>query len=171
MMKLFGALFFITSTSLVGIDISRQLTLRTGQLRMFIYSLQMIEAEMTYSHDSLQQIFTNVHKKTSFPLSAFYDQLAKRLTKPVADFFSIWDEELTILEKQSMLKKQELDILRQFGKNIGNHTIEQQQKQIKLTIYYLQKQLDEAVEQKNKYDKTIKSISFLFGVLIVLILI
>lgn len=171
MIKLAGAILFITATCLVGFDISRQLTLRTAQLRMFIYSLQMIEAEMTYSYDSLRHIFHKVKQKTTFPIATFYESLAKRLGEPVANFTVVWDEELTKLANNSTLRLEEMNILQQFGKNIGNHTIEQQQKQIKLTIYYLQKQLDEAIEHKNKYDKTVKSISFLVGLFIVLILI
>src|SRR5690625_806173 len=144
MIKLIGSILFIGATSLVGFDISRQLTLRTSQLRMFIYSLQMIEAEMTYSYDSLRHIFSKVEKKTLYPIASFYKALAKRLDEPIANFIDVWDEELEVLANRSTLKLEELNILQQFGKNIGNHTIEQQQKQIKLTIYYLQKQLDEA---------------------------
>src|SRR5699024_67300 len=104
--------------------------------------------------------------KTTFPIATFYESLAKRLGEPVANFTVVWDEELAKLANNSTLKLEEINILQQFGKNIGNHTIEQQQKQIKLTIYYLQKQLDEAIEHKNKYDKTVKSISFLIGLFI-----
>lgn len=170
-MKVFGAIFLITATSWIGFDISRQLSLRTNELRMMIYSLQMIEAEMTYSHHTLKQIFMNVKDKTEGPIASFYERLAKHLTKPVTHFHKLWNEELRILKQHSTLKDSEINILQQFGKNIGNHTIEQQKKQIKLTIYYLQKQLDEAIEQKNKYDRTVKSLGFLFGLLIVLILI
>lgn len=171
MIKLTGAILFITATSLVGFDMSRQLTMRTTQLRMFIYSLQIIEAEMTYSFASLGNIFSKVEQKTTGPISRFFESLANQLQEPVANFTILWDEQLSQLQNKATLKEEEVLILQQFGKNIGNHTIEQQQKQIKLTIYYLQKQLDEAVEHKNKYDKTIKTISFLIGLFIVLILI
>ncbi|HZW67332.1 MAG TPA: stage III sporulation protein SpoAB [Pseudogracilibacillus sp.] len=171
MLKLLGAISFITATSLIGIDLSRRLTMRSNELRTFIYSLQMIEAEMTYSFDSLRQIFYNIHKKTSGPIGIFYHTLTNKLSKPVGEFSSVWNDALRALKKNSALQEQDVAILQQFGENVGHHTIDQQQKQIKLTIYYLQKQLDEANEQKYKYDKTIKSIGFLLGILIVLILI
>lgn len=170
-MKVIGAIFFILASSLIGYDLSRQLSLRTRQLRMLIYSLQMIEAEMTYSQHSLRQIFINVEQKLTGPVGHFYKRLANGLVKPVADFFALWTETLITLQQESALHKQEIDILNQFGINIGNHTVDQQMKQIKLTTYYLQQQLDEAVNQQNKYDKTIKSLGFLFGLLVVLILI
>lgn len=170
-MKLIGAILLISATSYIGFDISKKLSSRTKELRMFIYSLQMIEAEMTFSHQSLRQIFIQVKEKTEGPVASFYERLAEHLKKPITYFYSLWNDELNLLKQQSTLKESELTILQQFGKNIGNHTIEQQKKQIKLTIYYLQKQLDEAIEQKNKYDRTVKSLGFLVGLLIVLILI
>lgn len=171
MLKLIGAICLIAATSFIGFDLSRQLSLRTSELRMFIYSLQMIEAEMTYSYDSLQVIFENVGEKMTFPISSFYNRLAQELQQPIANFYEIWEAALTKLANESTLKTEEMKILKQFGKNIGNHTIDQQEKQIKLTIYYLQKELDEAIEVQKKYDKTIKSISVLIGIFIVLILI
>jgi stage III sporulation protein AB len=170
-MKLIGAIFLISATSFVGFDLSKKFSLRTKQIRMFIYSLQMIEAEMTYSNHSLRQIFIQVKQKTEGPVAHFYERLANHLQKPVTQFSTLWDEELSKLKQYSAFNESEMNILQQFGKNMGNHTIEQQIKQIKLTTYYLQKQLDEAIEQKNKYDRTVKSLGFLIGLLIVLILI
>lgn len=170
-MKLLGAILLISATSFVGLDISKKFTLRTKELRMFIYSLQMIEAEMTYSNHSLRQIFILVNQKTDGPVAHFYERLANHLQNPITHFSTLWDKELNYLKQHSTFKENEINILQQFGKNIGNHTIEQQKKQIKLTTYYLQKQLDEAIEHKNKYDRTVKSLGFLFGLLIVLILI
>lgn len=166
-----GSILFICATTLIGFDLSKQLSNRTQELRVFIYSLQMIEAEMIYSHESLRYIFHNVQAKTSFPISQFYKRLVTQLEHPIDDFYVVWKHELYELSRYSTLKEEEIEILEQFGKNIGNHTIHQQQKQIKLTIYYLQKQLDEAIEQQNKYEKTVRSMSLLIGIFIVLILI
>jgi|SRR5690625_362283 len=169
-MKVTGAILFVLATSLVGFDMSNRLTERTKQLRMFIYSLQLIEAEMTYSYHSLQQVFVNVSEKTNGIISTFYKELAIKLKFPINQFIQLWENELMLLQKFSMLQKEEIDILKQFGQNIGNHTIEQQRKQIKLTNFYLQKQLDGATEIKQKYDKTVKSLGVLIGLFIVLLL-
>lgn len=171
MIKLIGALCLMAATTFLGFDLSNELSKRTNQLRMFIYSLQIIEAEMVYSYESLHRIFANVAQKTTGPVALFYDRLAIRLEVPIHSFYSLWDNELEKLVTTSPLKRADLDILQQFGRNIGNHPLTQQQKQITLTIYYLQKQLDEAIEQQRKYEKTIKSISLLIGIFIVLILI
>lgn len=171
MMKLIGSILFITACSWVGFDVSKQLNKRAHELRSFIYSLQLIEAEMAYSRHTLKDIFLNVKRKTEGEVASFYGRLAERLKKPVTHFDTLWHDELTLLKKRSTLKDNDIHILSQFGKNIGNHTIEEQKKQIILTVFYLQKQLDEAIDQKNKYDRTVKSLGFLFGLLIVLILI
>ncbi len=171
MFKLIGASLFITASSLYGFDLSRNLTYRVSQLRILIYSLQIMEAEMTYSLHSLREIFTRIHQHTNGPIAMFYGQLAKNLTGPVDNFYELWEAGVLQLKKTSQLTKEDLDVLFEFGQSVGNHTIEQQQKQISLTIYYLQKQLDVALERKRKYEQMTKTLSILFGILIVIILI
>ena len=64
-MKWFGALLLIATTTYIGFDMSNRLSERTKQIRQFILSLQMLEAEMEYSQLTLQQIFQTIGKKTS----------------------------------------------------------------------------------------------------------
>lgn len=169
-MKWIGALLLIATTTWIGFYISHQLSLRTKQLRALIYSIELIEAEMVYSQHSLQNIFLHVKEKTTEPLQTFYSRLAEALTGTVSDFVTLWNQEVTNLKSQSAFKQNEIDILTQFGKNIGHHHLLQQQKQIKLTSHYLQQELSEAMVQKSKYEKVAKSMGVLVGIFIVLIL-
>lgn len=171
MIKLIGAMMIVLTTTLIGFDISRQMEARTEELRDLIYSLQMMEAEMNYSYETLQSIFQSVGEKTADPIGLFYRQLARKLESPVAYFYSIWEQNLQFLQQTTSLKNEEIKILKQLGNNLGNHPISQQEKEITLTRFYLQKTLDEATEQKTQYVKTIKTISVLIGIFIVLILI
>ena len=72
--------------------------------------------------------------------------------------------------KRSALKPSDQEILAQFGRNLGQHTLTQQQKHIQLTIQYLQRQLEEAEEQKKRYESMTKSIGVLIGLFIVILL-
>ena len=72
----------------------------------------------------------------------------------LSDFIIIWNEELTFFMKRSALKPSDQEILAQFGRNLGQHTLTQQQKHIQLALSHLESQLEEAEEQKNsKYDE------------------
>lgn len=169
-MKWVGAILLVSTTTWIGFDLSKRLEERTKQIRQFILSLQMIEAEMVYSQLTLQQIFDNVSQKMAFPINAFYDELSQQLSGVVTDFLAVWDDALSRLTTTSALKRNEIEIIKQFGRNLGKHTFIQQQKHITLTIHHLQRELDEANEQRKKYEKMLKNLGILIGLFIVLLL-
>lgn len=169
-MKWIGAIIFICMTTFLGFDFSKRLNERTKQIRTLIQSLQLFEAEMSYSSFTLREIFLNISKKIDGPLSDFYKKLSERLNDYVDDFITIWDEELIECMKNTSLKDNEKEILQQFGRNIGQHTFIQQQKHIKLTIHYLQLQLEEAETQRQRYGTMTKSLGVLIGLFIVILL-
>lgn len=170
-MKWIGALLLITTTTYIGFDVSQSLIKRTKQLKGLIHSLQILEAEMGYGRLPLQEVFQKVGKTTTDPLQTFYMNLASRLNGVVPNLIPIWEEELLRLEQNASLKQRELEMMRQFGQNLGRHTFNQQQKQIILTIHHLQRELEEAEEQRYKYENMIKTLGILIGIFIVLLII
>ena len=116
-MKWIGAFLLISTSTWLGFDISKKFRDRTTQLRILLQSLQILEAEMSYSYSSLKQIFQNISRKIDPPVSTFYEQLAKRLSDVVFDFETVWEDELKLLVKRSALKPSDEEILSQFGRN------------------------------------------------------
>lgn len=169
-MKWIGALLFISMTTWIGFDLSKKLAERPKQIRQFIQSLQMLEAEMDYSQLPLQHTFHTISKKTAYPINLFYERLSTKLLDVVTDFVLIWDEALLALMEIAALKKNEQEIMKQFGRNLGQHTFHQQQKHITLAIHHLERELEEAIEQRKKYEKMMKSLGVLIGLFIVLLL-
>lgn len=170
MLKIIGSLLFVSATSFIGLDWSKRLSKRPQQIRMLIQSLQLLEAEMGYSQLRLQQIFLILSQKIDAPIGLFYGHLGRELSSITEDFIMIWDKELECLQGESDLKSNEIDILKQFGRHLGHHTFNEQEKHITLTIYYLQHELEEANEVKQKYEKMAKSLGVLIGIFIVLLL-
>lgn len=169
-MKLVGGFLFIIASTYAGFELSHRYSSRTKQIREFIFSIQIIEAEMVYSYHSLQTICLEVAKKTTKPISTFYNNIGQSLTENITHFIELWNKEIIKLKEQSNLKDADIQIIEQFGQSLGQHNIEQQQKQITLTSHYLQQQLDQSIRIEHKYNKTFKSLGLLFGILIVLIL-
>src|SRR5690625_3353873 len=165
-MKLAGAFLFVLTTSWIGFDMSAALKKRSRELHTFIHSLQILEAEMGYGQLPLQVIFSSVADKTSAPVRGFYKFLADKLIHIVTDFNQVWDEGLDHFKKQSALKNQELDILRQFGRNLGHYTFHEQQKHITMTIHHLQTILNEANDERLKYEKMLRTLGVLIGLFI-----
>lgn len=169
-MKWIGIFLVIGTTTWVGFDISSKFGNRVHQLRQFIQSLQMLETEMDYSKATLKRIFENISRRTTYPINIFYKNLSKELGGVVNDFFELWDMQMEELNKVSALNSNDLEIIKQFGKNIGMHHFSQQQKHIQLTIFHLKGQLEEAIDQCTKYEKMTKVLGILTGLLFVILL-
>ena len=82
-MKWLGAMMLGSTTTWLGFDLSKKFKDRTTQLRTLMQSLQILEAEMSYSYASLQQIFKNISRKVDTPIQTFYERLADRLNDVV----------------------------------------------------------------------------------------
>lgn len=170
-MKWIGALLLIGATTTIGYFISSRLTHRPKQIRLLIHALQLLEAEMMYSQLPLHELFKTISKKMPHPIDRFFINLSEELKGEVNDFHQLWHKEVNILMKQSALKHSEIDVLNQFGSNLGQHNIIQQQKHIRLAMTHLNRELEEAIDERDTYDKMTKSTGFLVGLFIVIIFI
>ncbi|MFD1360672.1 stage III sporulation protein SpoIIIAB [Lentibacillus salinarum] len=170
-MQWIGALLFIGTTTMIGFEISKKLNERPRHIRQMKNALQMLEAEILYSQLTLPDVFATIALQLPQPVSSFFDNLYASLRQHHADLHSIWDNHVDALIQMSALDANEGEILKQFGRTLGQHDFDQQQKQIYLTLKHLDRELDEARDQQFKYSKMAKSLGLLCGIFIVLLLI
>jgi|SRR5690625_4419993 len=170
-MKWIGALLFIGITTWVGFEWSNRLSNRPKQIRQIKNSLQILEAEMLYSQLPLKDAFKFISEQIPTPTKNFYKGLSKGMDQKNIDLLELWDREVEKFMKHSALRTSEQEILKQFGRTLGQHDFMQQQKHIRLTSTYLDRELDDAQDQQHKYGKMAKSLGFLFGLFVVLLLI
>lgn len=170
-MKWFGALLIIMATTMIGFEWSRQLSGRPKQIRQLKHALQILEGEMLYSQLPLQEAFLIVSKRMPYPVNYLFRLLVKKMKETNDEFPDIWRKSVQLFLSRSYLGRNEAEILYQFGRSIGQHDLSQQQKHIYLAMTHLDRELDEARDQHLKFSQMAKSIGFLAGVFIVLILI
>jgi stage III sporulation protein AB len=170
-MKWIGALLFISATTWLGFEWSNRLTKRPKHIRQLINALQVLEAEILYSQLALQDAFASIAKQIPAPCSAFFNSLKERMLESYIDFEITWVESVRLYIEQSSLGTNEEEILLQFGRTLGQHDFDQQQKHIQLTIKHLERELQDAREDQEKYGKMAKNLGFLTGLFIVLLLI
>jgi len=68
------------------------------------------------------------------------------------------------------LKQGEFEIMKQFGETLGRHDRLSQQKHIMLTLTHLEREESEAIQSQMKYEKMVKSLGFLSGLLLIILL-
>ncbi|WP_099158476.1 stage III sporulation protein SpoIIIAB [Virgibacillus ndiopensis] len=170
-MKWIGALLFIGTTTWIGFEMSKRLNNRPKHIRQLKNALQILEAEILYSQLSLRDAFETIANQIPQPTQSFFKALCDGMQKSGTDLASLWGKSIGKLMKDSSLGNNEKEILLQFGRTLGQHDFTQQQKHIQLTVSHLNRELEEARDNQYKYSKMAKSLGFLCGLFIVLLLI
>lgn len=170
-MKWIGALLFIGITTWSGFEWSHKLAKRPVQIRQLKNALQILEAEMLYSQLPLSDAFKSISRQIPQPTKHFFQALSSEMTTSDADFLILWDEQVMNFINASSLSKNEEEILRQFGRTLGQHDLDQQQKHIHLTATYLERELQDARDRHIKYGYMSKMLGVLSGLFIVLMFI
>lgn len=170
MIKLIGAAVIIFATTWTGFEASRHLSERTQQLRQLKTALQILDAEIMFGHTPLHEASRRLALQIPKPLSWFFETFANKLTAVETTVKTAWDESLQEVWHITALKKGELEIMRQFGETLGRHDRISQQKQIMLTIAHLEREELDATDKQAKYEKMVKSLGFLSGLLLIILL-
>ncbi len=170
-MKMIGAIVIILATTWTGFEASRHLNERPRQLRLLKSALQSLEAEIMYGHTPLHEASRRIAVQMSKPLSWFFETFAKKLTNTETTVREAWEESLKEVWKLTALKQGEFEIMKQFGETLGRHDRISQQKQIQLTLTHLEREEQDAYDRQAKYEKMVKSLGFLSGILLVILLI
>ncbi|MBW8348082.1 stage III sporulation protein SpoAB [Bacillus sp. IITD106] len=170
MFKIIGAIFIVGATTWAGFEFSKQLSERPKNIRLFRQSLETLDAEIMYSHTPLGEAADKICKQIPEPIAAHYKQFSQSLKQENAVVKSAWEEGLKRIRESTFLKQSEYEILLQFGENLGRHDRDTQQKQILLTLANLEREEENAREKQKKYEKMVKSLGVLTGMLIIILL-
>jgi stage III sporulation protein AB len=104
-------------------------------------------------------------------VNTFFYLLSEKLAYGEVTLKEAWDETLQQFWPQTAMKKNELEIMKQFGATLGLSDRENQQKQIRLALSHLEREEAEARAAQSQYEKTLKSLGILAGLLLVILLI
>ncbi|GGE46600.1 hypothetical protein GCM10011391_26750 [Pullulanibacillus camelliae] len=169
-MKLIGSLLIILTSTAIGRMYAKRYRDRPRQLRQLRSALQVLETEITYSLRPIGEVAAKLVHQIPKPVNQFFklltDELEKGLTLQEA-----WKEAVGEFWPNTALKKNEQDILLQFGVTLGQSDRENQEKQIHLALTHLEREESEAREAQATYEKLWNTMGFLAGLLIVLLLI
>ncbi len=170
MVKVIGAIFILLSTSWAGFEASKYLTERPRQLRLLKVALQALEAEIMYSHTPLHEASRKISSQLQKPVSWLFEAFSKKLTEHDITVKRAWEESLNEVWKLTAFRSGEYEILKQFGENLGQHDLVTQQKHIFLALKHLEREEAEALDKQQKYEKMTKSLGFLSGLLLIILL-
>lgn len=170
MIRWMGALLIVAATTWVGFAWAKHYSERPRQLRQLKVALQALEAEIMYGLTPLDEACQHLADQFSEPLHDFFYQFSKYLQKGAISASEAWEASLDEIWEQTSLRSGEREVLKQFGITLGQHDRDHQQKQIRLALTHLEREEVEAKDAQQRYEKMIKSLGFLSGLLLVILL-
>lgn len=169
--KIVGLLLIVLLSSFIGCLIANKYNFRVKELEDIISALELLETRVKYTYDTIADSFEFVadNMKTKayriFMIAAAMLKDNKNMS--AGDIFrQACDEEGNFLD----MTKEDIEVLKGLGTSLGQVDLEGQLKNITLVRELTVKQLDEAVDGKNRNYKLSRNMGVFVGLTIMVIL-
>lgn len=171
MVKLIGSVIILFSASMVGWHMGRYYALRPLQLRTLLIALQMLETEIVYGATTLHKAFAKIGQRVSGEVGKIFLSAADLLVQDDAmSTHGCWQKAIERHWSQSAMRKEEKEVLLNLGLVLGSSDRGDQQKHLRLAMTHLRGVEEEARLEQGKYENMYKSLGFLGGLLVVILM-
>lgn len=171
MLKIIGGLLVISASGLLGMVYSYKLSLRYRELANVRRLMQMLETEVTYGATPLPAALSSVSKKAEGPIGSFFSCISRCLSD--RSFYTVreaWNDSAESILTQSSLKMADIDLIKSFGSILGCSDREDQKKHFQLFYLQLSHQEAAATEEIKRSAKMYRSLGFLLGIAVFVVL-
>ena len=170
--KIIGGLMVIAACGLLGIAAANRYSIRLKDIRRFRASIQMLETEIIYGCTPLPHALNNISAKIEGPLKRFYSMISEDLNSGCnTSLDAVWSKGSDRLQKDTCLKNTDRELVAGFGKVLGSSDREDQKKHFELFYIQLKQHELEAEEERRKNEKMYKTLGFLSGLVIFILLV
>ncbi len=159
---------FCTST-IIGILISKKYTNRVEILKNLKNALNIFEVKINFSFETIPEIFSEISEKIQGTTGKIFADTVFYMNIENMKAGDSWEKSIDI--NCSDLKKDDINCIKTLGKLLGSIDVEGQVSQIKLVKEFINNQIDEASQAKNKNAKMYQKLGAIIGLIIVIVLI
>lgn len=172
MLKLFGILMILIASWGYAGSLVTQLNHRRKHLGDCGEMLELLMGEIRYGKTPLQEAFLQTASRLGGILGEILKEIAEKLAENnYRSMEQVWNECFENRQKELGFTKEELEVVKNIGKNLGYLDIQTQMAH--LTMY--QKQMEGFLQQVEKTSKEKKklyrSLSMVAGVMVILLLV
>lgn len=166
-LKLLGLLIIFISSTYIGILISNKYQNRVKDLKEMKNALNIFCTKIKFTYEVVPKIFIDISNTISKNVGSVFKLASDKMNQMTAG--QAWSYALE--NSNTNMKKDDIEILKPLGNLLGKVDIDGQINEIKLAETFLDTQIEEAEEEKNKYTKMYKTLGITIGFAIVIILI
>lgn len=170
-LKLCGALIVIFALGGAGILTAKNYQQHPQQIKSIRIAFRMLETEIAYAATPLPEALAKISGYFSLPVALLFSCTREALLSGEGlTATEAWGVALTAFAPQASLKDEDLEILQHFGSGLGNSDREEQVKNLKLVQEQLKVQEQKAETEREKNEKLWRTLGFLMGAVVALIL-
>lgn len=162
---LLGSIF--CGSTLIGIKIANKYKYRSMELHEMKDALNYFATKIEYTYEPLKDIFIEISNNIKTEIGGIFKVAAIKMEKLSAK--EAWEDSVNISE--TSLSSYDLEIIKGFGNTLGQTDLQGQLSKVKLTLDFLEKQIEEAKIEENKNKKLYQTLGVLTGLGLVIILI
>lgn len=166
MIKYFMLFIILVACSLIGRYLSKRYVIRVSELEEIKNALNMFKSKIKFTYEPIPEIFEEISKNTSENIGQIFKKAKEKMETKTANV--AWEE--AIEESENELTKEDKYVLKTLSKLLGQTDVEGQASQIEITQKFLETQIKEAQEQKEKNEKLYSKLGTTIGLAIVIIL-
>jgi len=161
-------LFAVFGTiSTIGVKISNRYTERANNLKQIKKALNIFETKIMYTYEPIPDVFLEISKKIKGDVGKLFWDASRNMSLDFAG--DAWEKSLN--NSNIMLLEDDKEALRSLGKLLGSTDIDGQLSQIRLVNGFLNEQIKEAIEQKDKNEAMYKKLGIIVGLAVVIVLV
>ena len=159
-------LIFLSST-LIGKYIAERYCYRLRELEDIKTAMNILKSKIKFTYEPLPEIFKEISKNIGQNIAKIFENSTKIMEDKTAT--EAWNE--AIDEYNGNLTEEDKKVVKTLSKMLGTTDSEGQISQIEVTENFLDNQIKQAQEEKNKNEKLYKKLGSTIGLAIVIILI
>lgn len=164
-------LIIFTGATFLGNLISKKYKNRVEELKNFKEACNILESKIKFTYQPLGDIFqeisnildrhNNIYKIFEFSYESMNN----------CDFKTSWENAIEKEKVNLNLKKEDINLIKNFGNMLGKTDVSGQLNEINLTMNFLDSQILSAEEECKKNEKMYRTLGTIFGLAIIIILI
>ena len=163
----YSILFLILlSSSLIGKYLSRKYLYRLEELEEMNSALNIFKSKIKFTYEPIPEIFQEISENSKKNIGKIFLEAKEKMKIDNANI--AWEK--AVEESNTNLKKEDKNIIKYLSKLLGQTDSEGQISQIEITQNFLETQIKEAIQEKQKNEKLYSRLGTTIGLAIVIVL-
>ena len=160
-------LFFVfLIATLIGKNISQKYKFRLDELEELKNALNIFKSKIKFTYEPIPDIFKEISNNSNKNIGQIYKKAEEKMEKTTADV--AWEQ--AVEETNNNLKEEDKNVLKMLSKLLGQTDTDGQISQIEITENFLEGQIKDAMEAKQKNERLYTRLGTIVGLAIVIVL-